>query len=313
MVQNRLVEVTTRTFQGRYLLRPSSDVNRTILGVLGRAQRRTGIELCGFTFLSNHYHLLAVPESTEQLSEFMGFVNGNIARKVGRLHDWHGKLWDRRYQHIIVSDEPEAQVGRLRYLLSQGVKEGLVRNPEDWPGVHCVGQLLRGYAEVTGGIWRDQTAEYRARRIGRVLSPEEFLFRESVWLRPIPCWAELVRRDRCGRVEEILREIARMAHERREKTEKAPLGARKIMMQVPEWRPKPMRRSPAPAYHAVSREHHERHRERYGEFLGLHRHAAQGLKEGRPDVVFPPGCFPPRLPYVPETRAGPRWSSSAGD
>ena len=80
--------------------------------------------------------MLVVPESTKQLSEFMGFVNGNIARKVGLLHDWRGKLWDRRYQHIIVSDEPEAQIRRLKYLLSQGVKEGLVRNPEDWPGVH---------------------------------------------------------------------------------------------------------------------------------------------------------------------------------
>ena len=136
LVENRLVEITTHTFQGRYLLRPSDEVNRTILGVLGRAQRRTEIDLCAFTFLSNHYHRLVVPESTKQLSDFMGFVNGNIARKVGRLHDWRGKLWDRRYQHLIVSDEPAAQIRRLSYLLSQGVKEGLVRHPEDWPGVH---------------------------------------------------------------------------------------------------------------------------------------------------------------------------------
>jgi hypothetical protein len=32
----------------------------------------------------------------------------------------------------------------LSYLLSQGVKEGLVRHPEDWPGVHCVSHLLGG-------------------------------------------------------------------------------------------------------------------------------------------------------------------------
>ena len=110
LVENRLAEITTRTFQGRYLLRPSDEVDCTILGVLGRAQRRTEIDLCAFTFLSNHYHRLVVPESTKQLSEFMGFVNGNIARKVGPLHEWRGKLWDRRYQHILVSDEPAAQI-----------------------------------------------------------------------------------------------------------------------------------------------------------------------------------------------------------
>ena len=110
LVENRLAEITTRTFQGRYLLRPSDEVDCTILGVLGRAQRRTELDLCAFAFLSNQYHMLVVPESTKQLSEFMGFVNGNIARKVGPLHEWRGKLWDRRYQHILVSDEPAAQI-----------------------------------------------------------------------------------------------------------------------------------------------------------------------------------------------------------
>ena len=117
--------MTTRTIQGRYLLRPSPEVNQTILGVLGRAQRRTEMGICAFTFLSNLYHILVVPESTRQLSEFTAFVNGNIARKVGRLHNWRAKMWSRRYQYIIVSDEPEAQLARLKYLLAQRGQGGL--------------------------------------------------------------------------------------------------------------------------------------------------------------------------------------------
>ena len=305
LVQNRLVEITTRTFQGRYLLRPSDEVNRTILGVLGRAQRRTEIDICGFTFLSNHYHMLVVPESTKQLSEFMGFVNGNIARKVGLLHDWRGKLWDRRYQHIIVSDEPEAQIRRLRYLLSQGVKEGLVRNPEDWPGVHCVSHLLGGQDEVKGGVWRDQTAEYNARRSGKVLTLEDFLFEELVRLRPIPCWESLTRVERCGQVKELLKEIEGMARQRREETGRAPLGKKRILLRVPDHRPEKVERSPAPAFHAVARGHYEKLRELYQEFLEEYRDSVEKLKEGVHGVVFPAGCFPPRLAYVPEARAGP--------
>ena len=305
LVQNRLVEVTTRTFQGRSLLRPSPELNRTVLGVVGRAQKRTEIDICGFTFLSNHYHILLLPENTKQLSEFMGFVNGNIARKVGRLHDWTGKLWSRRFQHIIVSDEPEAQIGRLKYLLSQGVKEGLVRHPEDWPGVHCVSHLLGGYDEVKGGVWRDQTAEYNARRAGKVLSLEDFLFEELVRLRPIPCWESLTRVERCALVKELLKEIEQVARQRREETGKAPLGKKRILLQVPDYRPEKMERSPAPAVHAVAGEHYRKLREMYWAFLREYRDAAEKLKEGAIDVVFPAGCFPPRLPYVPETRAGP--------
>lgn len=305
LVENRLVEITTRTLQGRYLLRPSREVNQTILGVLGRGQRYTGLEICGFTFLSNHYHLLVVPESTEQLSEFMEFVNGNIARKVGRLHDWSGKFWDRRYHPIVVSDEPEAQLARLKYLLSQGVKEGLVRHPSEWPGVHCVDHLLGGYEEVKGGLWRDQTAEYYARRVGKVLKPEEFLFSEWVRLRCLPTWADWSRAERIETVRGLLREIQQIARHRRESTRKAPLGKRRIRQQAPHHRPERVSRAPAPAFHAFRKEHYEKLRERCRAFAEEYREAAERLKSGAVNVVFPAGCFPPRLPYVPLTRAGP--------
>jgi REP element-mobilizing transposase RayT len=83
-----LVEITTRTLQGRFLLKPSPQANASIKGVLGRAQRRTGMKICACVFLSNHYHLLVVPESEHQLAEFMEFLNSNIARQLGRLHGW---------------------------------------------------------------------------------------------------------------------------------------------------------------------------------------------------------------------------------
>ncbi len=37
-----LVEVTTRTVQGRLLLKPTSPINQAVLGVLGRAQSSMG-------------------------------------------------------------------------------------------------------------------------------------------------------------------------------------------------------------------------------------------------------------------------------
>jgi hypothetical protein len=56
----------------------------------------------------------------------MDYVDGNIAREIGRLHHWREKFWSRRYRDILVSHEEEAQVARLGYLLGHGVKEGLV-------------------------------------------------------------------------------------------------------------------------------------------------------------------------------------------
>jgi hypothetical protein len=156
-----LVEVTCRTIQGRLLLRPSADLNDVVVGVLGRAQRLYPVEICAVIFLSNHYHLLLRVPDARCLADFMGYVNSNLAREVGRLADWRDKIWSRRYQSIPVSHEEAAQAGRFRYLLAHGCKEGLVNRPEEWPGVHSVRSLLCG--ETLRGYWFDRTKEYAAR------------------------------------------------------------------------------------------------------------------------------------------------------
>ena len=93
-----LVEVTIRTFQSRFLLRPNPTLNQIIAGVLGRAQRRLGVLCHGVIFLSNHAHLLLTVDNADQLANFMEYINSNIAREVARLLDWPDRIWARRYQ-----------------------------------------------------------------------------------------------------------------------------------------------------------------------------------------------------------------------
>ena len=133
LLAGRLVEVTSRAVQGRFLLCPSSEVNQAIKGTLGRAQRYYGLRVVACVFLSNHFHLLVLPDSEKQLADFMRFVKTNLSKQLGRIHGWSGPMLKRRYQAIPVSDEEEAQVDRLRYILEHGVKEGLVGCPADWP------------------------------------------------------------------------------------------------------------------------------------------------------------------------------------
>ncbi len=44
----------------------------------------------------------------------------NLSKEVGRIRGWSGSLWGRRYDGIVVSDEPEKQWERLKYLLANG-------------------------------------------------------------------------------------------------------------------------------------------------------------------------------------------------
>ncbi len=91
----------------------------------------------------------------------MGYFNSKLAREVARSTGWRDKVFSRRYQAILVSDEEEAQIGRLVYVLSHGCKENLVARPQDWPGVHSVTALLTG--EPIEGTWFDRTREWEAR------------------------------------------------------------------------------------------------------------------------------------------------------
>jgi hypothetical protein len=58
--QKTLVEVSTRTIQSRFLLRPSNALNEIVLGILGRAQEIYGVGLCAYAFAMNQTLCLAL-------------------------------------------------------------------------------------------------------------------------------------------------------------------------------------------------------------------------------------------------------------
>ena len=301
LLAGHLVEVTCRTIQSRFLMRPSSRANLAIKGILGRAQRYTGLRVVACVFLSNHYHLLVIPESEQQLAAFMQFLNTNLSKQLGRLHHWQGPLFQRRYQAIPVSDEEEAQVSRLRYVLEHGVKEGLVGRPGNWPGVQCITELTRGPSRLRG-IWHERTAIWNARQRGETLSANKRITREMLELSPLPAWESRSSRQRIAAARELVAAIERKGREARAASGSQPFGERAIHAQDPHDRPRASNSSPSPIAHAATVEGWLAMKIAYREFVCAYREAAQRWKVGL-DAAFPAGCFPPRGPFL--ARAGP--------
>jgi hypothetical protein len=77
-----------------------------------------------------------------------------------------------------------------------------------------------------------------------------------------------------------------------------------VLKQHPHSVPKEMKKSPAPLFIAATREVMTQLREIYSAFVSAYRAAADKLRAGDPDVIFPPGSFPPPRPYVPEAAPG---------
>jgi REP element-mobilizing transposase RayT len=294
--EGALVEVTCRTLQGRLLLRPSPELNDIAAEVLGRAQRLYPVDIVAFSLLSNHYHMIVRAESAKRLSRFVGYFNSNLAREVSRLTGWTGKIWERRYQAILISGEEEVQVARFRYVVSHGVKENLVANLRQWPGLQSVRQLADG--ETLAGTWFDRTQEYLARRKGEAVDRLRHATPEAVTFSPLPCWKHLTPEAYRERVAKLATEIEEDAAAARKRTGTEPLGAAAILAQDPVSRPKRLKKSPAPLFHAASKAMRHYLYEGFSWFVAAYRTAAEKLQRGDPDPHFPIGSFPPALPFV---------------
>lgn len=293
-----IIEVSNRTQQGRFLLRPSLEVNDLILGVLGRAQRLYSVTIFAYVFLSDHYHILLWVRDALQLASFMNYLDANIALELGKLHDWEGKFWKGPYFSAVVKDTAVSQVSRLHYILSNGCKEGLVGSPIDWPGASAARALVDG-SMANLGTWYDRTAQRRALACGRIeLFPEP----EVVQLSPLPCFSNL---SSSAHIEQMTRLISMIETETRRKhrdNHTRPLGKKSVLRQHPHKVPVSMKRARARRFLAAAGESISDLMQAYRDFLTSYREAAKRLRDGEVDVVFPAGCFPPRLPFA---RAGP--------
>jgi hypothetical protein len=290
-----LVEVTARTLQGRFLLKPSPGLREIFVGILARAAALCDVEVHAFVCLSNHWHALVTPKDAHELARFCCYLNTNLSKEAGRLHRWRGPLLQRRYQAIPVSAEEDAQVGRLRYLLAHGCKEGLVAKLAEWPGAHSAHSLATG--EPCMGIWFDRHQEWLARARGENAPRDGFATFHDLTLAPLPCWRHLPPQQHQHRVAALIADIERETAERHHAEGGKPLGVAGILRQDPTDHPPTSVRSPAPLVHAASKRARRELRIVYYSFVAAFRSAAERLKRGCRDVVFPEGCFPPPLPF----------------
>ena len=57
-------------------------------------------------------------QDQQSLSRFMHHVGCNISKEIGgRIRQWRGNFWERRYDAIVVTDEPGEPWKRLKYVM----------------------------------------------------------------------------------------------------------------------------------------------------------------------------------------------------
>jgi hypothetical protein len=118
-------------------------------------------------------------------------------------------------------------------------------------------------------------------------------------LDPLPCWRHLSSEQRQRRVADLVAQIDAEAAARRAATEITPHGPDFVRNQRPHDRPNRPKKSPAPRFHVAGKAARQDMWEAYRWFVGAYMQAAEKLRAGDRTAAFPPGCFPPALPFVP--------------
>ncbi len=298
-----LVEVTDRVIGARALLAPGHNpriFNELVVGLLGRAMQHSPVEVCACVFMSNHMHLLLHVPDQQALSRFMFHFACNSSKKIGKIRRWQGPLWGRRYDVVPISREPEAQWRRLEYLLSHGVKEGLVESPIEWPGVHAAGPLLRG--EKLEGYWFNKTKEWAARHRGQDVGAYDFATKYRIELAQLPAFRHLPPEVYQDKISQMIVEIQDRYRAKRDGNPVA--GVEKILSLDPYESPtRHPKSSSRPRFHVASRQTRDELWKEYSEFATQYRIASEALRIRRnPEAMnwFPAECYPPALPFVGE-------------
>lgn len=185
-----LHEITIRTNRGAFGFDPNcQELNSKIVGLLYMAAVIYGIKVIAIHFMSNHYHGLFDIPSSANFSKFLMHFHGSLARLSHEHLGRDGKFWSENKWVAVAQDEASVS-RRIRYILGQAVKAGLVEHPIQFPGVSCAKAMIDG--KSMRGIVIDRTRRYRDVQLKAGAAPLEAYTREVVFdISPPRCWTEL--------------------------------------------------------------------------------------------------------------------------
>ncbi len=300
-------EVTARTVEGKFLLRPDDRSREVVMGVIGRALSLSpDISVHAFIFLSNHFHILLSSKTGSCISSFLGYLKGNLARRIGQLRQRPGRLWEGRSATIPITDN-EALLARLKYLLSNSVKEGLVERPEEWSGASSLPWYLE--KELVGN-WIDRKRERRALKLSGNCDPAAYTLQYPINISPLPCWSDLSRPEIGFRTRRVLDSIA---EEWQLKRLYQVMGIEAVLEINPEKGPaRPLEKHKPPLCHSSTTWMRAAYASLHRGFVASFREASYLMRTqtSREKKGFPFGSFPPAGGFVhPPADYLPPWAS----
>lgn len=122
--------ITQRGNQGQVVFHHDDD-RRLYLALLRENARRHAMRLLGYCLMSNHVHIIAVPDQEDSLAKALGRTHADYARWLHIRHHQTEHLWQNRFYSCPM--DAEHCWAALRYVERNPARAGIVDSPWDWP------------------------------------------------------------------------------------------------------------------------------------------------------------------------------------
>jgi putative transposase len=103
-----------------------------LLSMLEEHAQKSGVAIHAYVLMSNHFHLLATPDTSEGIPAMMQSVGRRYVRYFNQQQGRTGTLWEGRYKSTLIQAE-RYLLACMVYIDLNPVRAGMVRDPADYP------------------------------------------------------------------------------------------------------------------------------------------------------------------------------------
>jgi hypothetical protein len=295
---------------------PNQTSNELKLGILGRTQRDSKVELSHFVDMNNHSHTLAVSNHCEKLSKFYMELQKKTTDAVKALLGLKSlSLWEDRPAVAEVATLEDA-IKRIVYIYCNPSKASLCDSIEEYPGINSWSAFLQCEPRVDAEVVVDarwypvseipvlpsrSLSPKQDARIHQELASSEKALSHPIIIKPFK-WLEVFGIVNPDKIERIRQKIIAQVRETERASAVARLAAgkrsvpRSVLVREPYMKPHTPKKKERKIYLICGdRELRLELLERFRQILNRCRECYRKAKEGL-RVEWPPGTFTPWFP-----------------
>lgn len=131
-VQNGTWIITVGTYNKQHIFKEKRELTMLQKTIFQTAYKEKWV-LRAWAIFSNHYHIIAVSnEQSTPISTFMQSIHRESACLINKMQSAEGrKVWYRYWETLLTYEK--SYFARLKYVMQNPVKHGLVKNAVDYP------------------------------------------------------------------------------------------------------------------------------------------------------------------------------------